>query len=428
MKISISGIRGIFGNDFGPANILQFTTNFSSIIKSGKCVIGRDTRPSGEIIMNYVTAALMQSGIDVYNLGIVPTPIVFREARKFGSGIMITSSHNPIEWNGLKFILNGRGINAEELNMINSKQEILSSKIGNEEFIKSEYISDAAKIVGNVKNNPKVTIDIGGGAAKNFAQPLLEKIGCQVDAINEDLLVSSRGPDPTTDTLEELIKKSKEIGFAFDLDSDRLVIVKNGKKKSPDITLGLGVVKSMQIGYKKFVLSTDSSIGIEKYIKNNGGSVWRSKVGEANVMQTIQEKNAQAGGEGSSGGFILPEFNFCRDGLLTSGLVATMLDQNLDMFIEKFEEYEQVREKILFPTKYHDKIMEKLVNKLENKYELDLLDGIKIKIDDDSWALIRKSNTEDIIRISIESNNQSKIISIQKDIRKLLNESYEEIK
>ena len=389
MKISISGIRGIFGNDFGPANILQFTTNFSSIIKSGKCVIGRDTRPSGEIIMNYVTAALMQSGIDVYNLGIVPTPIVFREARKFGSGIMITSSHNPIEWNGLKFILNGRGINAEELNMINSKQEILSSKIGNEEFIKSEYISDAAKIVGNVKNNPKVTIDIGGGAAKNFAQPLLEKIGCQVDAINEDLLVSSRGPDPTTDTLEELIKKSKEIGFAFDLDSDRLVIVKNGKKKSPDITLGLGVVKSMQIGYKKFVLSTDSSIGIEKYIKNNGGSVWRSKVGEANVMQTIQEKNAQAGGEGSSGGFILPEFNFCRDGLLTSGLVATMLDQNLDMFIEKFEEYEQVREKILFPTKYHDKIMEKLVNKLENKYELDLLDGIKIKINDDSWALIR---------------------------------------
>ena len=155
MKISISGIRGIFGNDFGPANILQFTTNFSSLIKSGKCVIGRDTRPSGEIIMNYVTAALMQSGIDVYNLGIVPTPIVFREARKFGSGIMITSSHNPIEWNGLKFILNGRGINAEELNMISGKQEILSSKIGNEEFIKSEYISDATKIVGNVKNNPK---------------------------------------------------------------------------------------------------------------------------------------------------------------------------------------------------------------------------------------------------------------------------------
>ena len=331
MKISISGIRGIFGNDFGPANILQFTTNFSSIIKSGKCVIGRDTRPSGEIIMNYVTAALMQSGIDVYNLGIVPTPIVFREARKFGSGIMITSSHNPIEWNGLKFILNGRGINAEELNMISGKQEILSSKIRNEEFIESEYISDAAKIIGDVKNNPKVTIDVGGGAAKNFARPLLEKIGCQVDAINEDLLESSRGPDPTTDTLEELIKKSKEVGFAFDLDSDRLVIVKNGKKKSPDITLGLGVVKSMQIGYKKFVLSTDSSIGIEKYIKNNGGSVWRSKVGEANVMQTIQEKNAQAGGEGSSGGFILPEFNFCRDGLLTSGLVATMLDQNLDL-------------------------------------------------------------------------------------------------
>ena len=215
MKISISGIRGVFGNDFGPKDILQFTANFSSIIKSGKCVIGRDTRPSGEIVMNYVTAALMQSGIDVYNLGIVPTPVVFREARKFGSGIMITSSHNPIEWNGLKFILDGRGINTEELNMISNKQEILSSKIGNEEFIESEYISDAAKIVGSVENNPKITIDIGGGAAKNFAQPLLEKIGCQVNAINEDLLVSSRGPDPTTDTLEELIKKIKGNWFCI---------------------------------------------------------------------------------------------------------------------------------------------------------------------------------------------------------------------
>ena len=428
MKISISGVRGIFGNDLGPKDILRFTTNFSSLIKSGKCVIGSDTRPTGKIIMNYVTAALMQCGIKVYNLGIVPTPVVFKEARKYGSGIIITSSHNPLEWNGLKFILEGRGINEKELEMISNDQKISVSTIGNESFVESDYISESTKIIGNVKGNPKVTIDVGGGAAKNYAKILLENVGCQVNAINENLVTSSRGPDPTVESLDELIKNTKDIGFAFDLDSDRVVIVKDGKKKSPDITLGLGIVKSIQLGYKKFVLSTDSSIGIEKYIRKNGGTVWRSRVGEANVIKEMIEKNADAGGEGSSGGFILPEHNFCRDGLLASGLIATMLDENFNEHLDYFEKYKQSREKISFPAKFHDKIIEKLQTKLQNKYKIELLDGIKFKINENSWALIRKSNTEDIIRISIESDDESMITSLQKNIIKLLNESYEEIK
>ena len=428
MKISISGVRGIFGNDLGPKDILRFTTNFSSLIKSGKCVIGSDTRPTGKIIMNYVTAALMQCGIKVYNLGIVPTPVVFKEARKYGSGIIITSSHNPLEWNGLKFILEGRGINEKELEVISNDQKRSVSTIGNESFVESDYISESTKIIGNVKGNPKVTIDVGGGAAKNYAKRLLENVGCQVNAINENLVTSSRGPDPTVESLDELIENTKDIGFAFDLDSDRVVIVKDGKKKSPDITLGLGIVKSIQLGYKKFVLSTDSSIGIEKYIRKNGGTVWRSRVGEANVIKEMIEKNADAGGEGSSGGFILPEHNFCRDGLLASGLIATMLDENFNEHLDYFEKYKQSREKISFPAKFHDKIIEKLQTKLQNKYEIELLDGIKFKINENSWALIRKSNTEDIIRISIESDDESMITSLQKNIIKLLNESYEEIK
>ena len=428
MKISISGIRGIFGNDLEPKDILQFTTNFSFLIKSGKCVIARDTRPTGEIIMNYVSAALMQCGIEVYNLGIVPTPVVFKEARKYGSGIMITASHNPLEWNGLKFILEGRGINEKELEVISNEQKISVSTISNESFVESDYISESTKIIGNVKDNPKVTVDIGGGAAKNFAKTLLENVGCQVNSINEDLTTSTRGPDPTAETLDELIKNTKDIGFAFDLDSDRVVIVKDGEKKSPDITLGLGIVKSMQLGYKKFVLSTDSSIGIEKYIIKNEGIVWRSRVGESNVIQKMLEKNADAGGEGSSGGFILPEHNFCRDGLLTSGLIATMLDQNFNEHLDYFEKYFQSRTKIPIPSISHDKTIEKITEKLQIEHEVDLLDGVKIKMDDNSWALIRKSNTEDIIRLSLESNDIDYLKNKQKEITDLVNESYEEIK
>ena len=399
------------------------------MIKSRKCVIARDTRPTGKIILDNVCAALMQNGIDVFNLGMVPTPVVFREAKEYGAGIMVTSSHNPIEWNGLKFILEGRGINEDELAIVKTKQVIKKEKFGKETLLESNYITEAAKIIGSVKNNPEVVVDIAGGAARNIVPELLKKIGCTVKTINNNLDDSTSGPDPTTDTLSDLIKNTKTIGFAFDLDSDRMVIVSNKKKRSPDLTLGLGIIKAIQLGHKKFVLSTDSSIGIEKYIVAHGGKVWRSKVGEANVMQQILANNADAGGEGSSGGFILPEFTMCRDGILTSGLVASMLEQKeFQNAINIFEKYFQSRTKISIPVQYHDKTIERLKEKLCDHYELDLLDGIKININSDSWALIRRSNTEDIIRLSLESTDMDVLKDKQTEITSLVNESYEEIK
>jgi len=173
LKKTISGIRGIFGKDLNLKDVIEFSNNFSSLIKSQKCVIGRDTRPSGIMIQETVSAVLMKNGIDVFDLGMVPTPVVFREARKYGAGIVISSSHNPIEWNGMKFILDGRGINEKEIPQIINHQEILKSKIGKIKKIKSSYIEDAKKIIGNIENSPKIAIDIGGGAAKGFASDLL---------------------------------------------------------------------------------------------------------------------------------------------------------------------------------------------------------------------------------------------------------------
>nr|AIF23131.1 phosphoglucomutase/phosphomannomutase (pmm-pgm) [uncultured marine thaumarchaeote SAT1000_12_G12] len=115
MKISVSGIRGIFGKDLMLRDILKFSKNFSVLINSKKCVIATDTRPTGQMIVETVKAGLMQSGVDVYDLGIAPTPVVFRESRKYGAGIIVTSSHNPIEWNGLKMIIDGKGVNENNL-------------------------------------------------------------------------------------------------------------------------------------------------------------------------------------------------------------------------------------------------------------------------------------------------------------------------
>jgi phosphomannomutase len=432
LKKTISGIRGIFGEDLNLKDILEFCNNFSSLIKSGKCVIGKDTRPSGSMIKDTASAAIMKNGIDIFNLETVPTPVVFREARKYGAGIVVSSSHNPIEWNGLKFIIEGRGINEKELPKIIENQEVSKTVIGSETEISSSYIEDAKKIIGNLENNPKIAVDIGGGAAKGFAPELLESIGCKVNVINENLENSSRGPDPTVDSLSELISASsgKEIGFAFDLDGDRLVVVRNGKKQTPDVTLGLGVAKSLDLGYKKFVLSIDTSVSVEKFIKENGGTVVRTKVGEANVIEQMIKDKAQAGGEGSSGGFILPEFNYCREGILTSGLISSMIGTvRFDEVLNFMESFFQIREKTAIDSKFHDKVIDKISSLFSNKYsEVITIDGVKGIIDENSWVLIRKSNTEDIIRVSAESNNEIKCKQIVKDTIELVNQSYEQIR
>ena len=432
MKKSISGIRGIFGDDLSLKDVLKFSNNFSALVKSKKCVIGNDTRPSAEMVRETTSAALLQNGIDVFNLKLAPTPVVFREARKYGAGIVLTSSHNPLDWNGMKFIIDGRGINHTELETVLSEQNISKEKVGKETEIESEYVNEAIELIGGIEKSPKIIVDIGGGAAKDIVPNLLQKLGCDVQTINQNVTSSSRGPDPTADNLTELvsISQSKDIGFAFDLDGDRLVVVKDGKKQSPDVTVGLGAAKALELGYKKFVLSIDTSISVEKFIKNRGGQVQRTKVGEANVIETILKTDSQAGGEGSSGGFILPEFNYCRDGILTSGLIATMLgDNSFSEVLSFMESYHQLRDKIPIDSKMQDKTLEKVNEKIKEHYsEVITLDGIKAIIDEDSWILIRKSNTEDIIRISTESNDLEKCKTIQNNTKELVKQCYEQVK
>jgi phosphomannomutase len=429
LKVSISGVRGIFGNDLNLEDIIHYCRNFSRLVKSKKCVIGRDTRPSGEIVTNVAVASLLERGIQVYNLGISPTPVVFREARKYDGGLIITSSHNPLEWNGLKFILDGRGINESELEYMIKEGQFQREKVGTETLVSSNYIDEAVRVIGDVKKSSKIAIDVGGGAAYEIAPQLLRKLGCKVSVINGTPGKSTRGPDPTNDKLSGLVQASKAgIGFAFDLDGDRLVVVKDGKKQSPDVTLGLGVAGALEKGYKKFVLSIDTSVAIEKFIKNEGGQVSRSKVGEANVVDLMLKTKSQAGGEGSSAGFILPEFNMCRDGLLTSGLIASMIGTKQFYDINKFmEEYHQVRTKVGVDSRLHKKTLGVFLKKMKKQSsDIITIDGIKSIIDEDSWVLVRQSNTEHIIRISAESNDLNKAKEIEKQITKMVKQSYEE--
>ena len=308
MKVSISGIRGIYGNDLNLHEVIKFSRLFASCLirPRGKCVLARDTRHSGKIILQAVSASLMEQGIDVYDLDLAPTPMVFRETRKYGAGVVVTASHNPLEWNGLKFVVDGRGIYENELDLMLKGTTSTSDKYGKSYNIVTEYLNEIVDLVVQTGTSRAVTLgfDLGGGATCNYVEALFKKLGHKFHCVNDVPGISSRGPDPTIDALNELRtlvqENERDFGFAFDLDGDRLVVVNNrGEKLNPDSTLLLCIASALKMGMKKFVTSIDTSVSVEKLIKSHHGRSECSKVGEANVVKRMLELDADAGGEGS---------------------------------------------------------------------------------------------------------------------------------
>jgi phosphomannomutase len=444
MKISISGVRGIYGVDLTLHEIIRFTRLFASIIKSEtrKCVLAQDTRPSGMIISQTVSACLMEQGIDVYNFDVAPTPMVFREARKYSAGFVITASHNPPDWNGLKFIIKGRGIFEDELHAMLKKAALSSgstatstvTKLGRSFNCISEYVNEIVNFIEKptYDRTLKIGLDLGGGATCGYANQLFKKLGSKFHSINDIHGITSRGPDPTVEYLNELcmlvIANGLDLGFAFDLDGDRLVIVNRRGKISSDTTLLICVASAINLGIKKFVTSIDTSIAVEKFIKDHGGRFDFSKVGEANVVSKMLEVDAEAGGEGSSAGFIVPRFNMCRDAFLASAIISSLHKKEIDEYLDFSSQYVQIRSKISADSSLHGKVIDKLIDVFTAESSVILtIDGIKAIIDDNSWILIRPSNTEHAIRISVESK-KANIQSLYKKTREKVQFAYEQIK
>jgi phosphomannomutase len=413
MKVSISGIRGQYGRDLRSSDVSRLTGSFAAtLIKSkNSCIVSRDTRPSGQILAFVTLAALLEQGVEVFYLDIAPTPIAFREARRNKGGIMITASHNPIEWNGLKFILNGKGISEQDLEGILAVKEYLPCKPGSVFQITSSYVDDALNFISNRDHSHKkrVGLDPGGGAASGYINTLFHELGHGYLGINDTYGISSRGTDPTVEDLTELgslvTENGLALGFAFDLDGDRVVVVdRYGRKMEPDATLLLCVGAAIEQGARKFVVSLDTSLALEKLIKYSGGEIVYSKVGEANVVNKMIETGADAGGEGSSAGYISPDFNMCRDGLLASALISSLEEEKQEEYLRFIRTYKQQRSKVYVTNSAKFKIVDELVEPLRKiATETILDDGVKALLDENSWILVRPSNTEDILRISVES-------------------------
>jgi phosphomannomutase len=429
MIASISGIRGILNKDVSLADFARFASNFARLVGSDEFLVARDTRSTGDAIRKAVVGALLSHGAEVVDCGVISTPALFRESLvRMKPAIMVTASHNEPEFNGLKFIKDGLGADEEMMHAIVStevpKEGFRAGRVRRQ--IKTTYNDDLVRRFGEGSfGGVRVALDLGGGTAINHAVQVLRRLGCDVVATNDSQGVFNRAIDPVKDELTLLRKMTSkngcDVGLGFDCDGDRLVIVDcRGRKRTGDYMLTLAISRLLQEADRRdVVVSVDTTVAVDEVVSKLGGDVYRSKVGEANVVEMMRSKNVEIGGEGSSGGLIDGSFNYCRDSMLAALLIIKGLEEKGRRFYDSVKSYHQVRGSLPMLRKNSASV----VSKLAKKYgRADVTDGIKLVLSKNSWVLIRPSNTEDVVRVSAEAESEERATRILKEYSEELRE------
>ena len=429
MIVSVSGIRGILNADMSLADVVRFSDNFASLTGSAEVLIARDTRRTSPILGRAVTAALVGRGVAVVDFGAVSTPALFRESLQRGKpAVMVTASHNEPEYNGLKFIIDGRGIGKDAFERVTQPRRGAGEPVlqGRVRKATARYVDDLVKRFGqNSCQGVKVALDLGGGAAIAHAVPLLRRLGCEVTSVNDTPGVFSRRIDPTADGLEllrRLVKaKDCDIGLAFDCDGDRLVIVDSaGRKRAGDYMLTLALAQLLaESKEENVVVSVDTTQAVDIVAARAGARVLRSKVGEANVVGMMTESGARFGGEGSSGGLVDGSFNYCRDSLLAALVIIRALRHRRRKLYDDVRSFHQSRAAIQAPRAKALRAIETLASKNPGA---DRTDGLKLWLSRRSWVLIRVSGTEDSVRVSAEAEAAGKAAQITQTFSNKLKE------
>ena len=421
---SASGLRGIAKDHFTPELIDKYISAFITTQNIKSCVIGRDGRPSGKQISQCVIDSFHKNGINVENCGLATTPTmqVMTEKEHYDGGIVITASHNPSEYNGLKFLQSdGTFLSPEQCEELfkavdqnvsivqpDSLGVVSDYSTANEEHIEKVLAAMCIDTDNIRKNKFKVVIDCVNGAGSFILPMLCEKLGCEVITINcngnGDF---TRTPEPLAENLNELEKKVKnvgaDVGFATDPDGDRLSIVSNkGNAIGEEYTLVLAVKN--YLNYQKSIVATNLSTSM--MLESIANETIRTKIGEAHVVQKMNELNIPIGGEGN-GGVILKEVHLGRDSLVAISMILSLLSssgKSISDEISNIPQYLMIKDKILID----DKIDFDSLETIFDCNEINKIDGIKF-IWPNKWIHIRKSNTEPIIRIFAEAKNQDEV-------------------
>lgn len=437
LKISISGVRGVIGQSLTPALLTRFAQAFGTYVGSGAIIIGRDTRTSGEMVRQAVIAGLLSSGCRVIDLGVCPVPtvqLVVRLRRAVG-GIAITASHNPAEWNALKFA-NSEGLflspgQARELLDIYHQGDytkVTGAEMRNVERYDGALDAHINAILTAVGQLPvrsrrlKVALDSCNGAGSIIAPRLIQSLGAEVATIHTTPDGSfPRGAEPTPENLSALRRLVKEtqadVGFAQDMDADRLAIVdEKGDPIGEDYTLALATRYVLGKTPGDVVTNLSTSDVMEAVVEPFGSTLHRSKIGEANVTEMMRQYKAIIGGEGN-GGVIYPKVNYCRDSQVGMALILHLLAETgktVSELMSDLPPFRIVKEKLPCPSHKIAEVL-KMTRTMYADRPMDLRDGVKIRFEN-GWLHVRGSNTEPIIRLVAEAPTEEEAKSILHDI------------
>ena len=423
---SISGVRGLVDTGLTIDTVRAYARAFHVYVNPGLIMLGRDSRPSGEDLLDVFTEELIGLGRDLIVCGIVPTPTVqfMVEKSEASGGIIITASHNPIEWNGLKFVrADGTFFHPNEcealFGLVDRNTPVDSAdKLGmflpdqNSILKHSIHTVELSCIdINKIRNcHFKIVIDAVNGAGSEALPLLLEHLGCEVVRIHcEGNGVFARGTEPLPENLVDLSKAVSQYhadaGFAVDPDADRLAVVnEKGVPLGEEYTLVLaaeGYIK-MKDSKETFVVNLSTSLAFEKMVEAHGCSVERSAIGEINVVQKMLEVGAELGGEGN-GGVILKEAHLGRDSLVGAAMVLNRMAQDEKPISEihaNLPQFNIIKDKISLDAIDKDDLIEK-AKSIFSDAKVNTIDGVKFSWSD-RWIHLRSSNTEPIIRIYAE--------------------------
>ena len=420
-----SGIRGKIGSEVTCELALNVGKSLAYYLgNEGTVVVGYDTRTTNKMLDEAITAGLLESGVNVVKIGMVPTPLVGYATEKLDAdaGVMLTASHNPSPYNGIKlWNKNGMAYTSEQEAKI---EEIYSDK----SYISvSKYVDDLVNLV-DIKEGLKVVIDCASGAGSEISPLVFRKAGCEVTTLNSqpDGFFPGRNPEPNAENLQTLMKTvvaiGADLGIAHDGDADRMITVDENGNISPFDSL-LALMSKQFDG--DIVTTVDAGLCMDESVK---GEVIRTPVGDVNVAEVIIEKDASFGGE-PSGTWLHPDFCMCPDGILSGLRMAELVSQKgkLSDLLDEIPSYPNIREKVTCSKEAKFKVMENMESLLTDAFddivEINSLDGVRLTFADDSWVLVRPSGTEDYIRITLESRDSARAEAICETCLKIINDN-----
>lgn len=438
LMVSISGIRGVIGESLTPATAVQYSAAFAEYSRrrggsKPTIVVGYDGRVTGSMITNLVCSTLAAAGADVRLLGICPTPTVQLAVEKgrAAGGIAVTASHNPMEWNGMKFIApTGMFLDAQE------NQEFWSLAEKPPRYVPWRDVGTTTtenswieKHIESVLTLPfldpglirrrklRIVLDCVNASGGAIVPRLLEELGCTVIAMNCDVSgVFQHTPEPIPENLtglaDAVLRERADLGIAVDPDGDRLVLItEKGIPYSEEYTIASAVkfvldkIPPPRGSRHTVVVNLSTTRAVDDIARQAGAQVVRTPVGEINVAKKMKEIGAIVGGEGS-GGVILPAVHLGRDAMVGIGLILQLLAEHggtLSALKASLPQYAIAKGKIALGSASPDDILRRIAAEQRNTARVTTEDGVKLDYPD-FWVHLRKSNTEPIVRIIAEGD------------------------